>query len=63
MPSEPKPKKWKAARTFTYRHVRYQPGDPVTDRRAIAHLIGTDRITVDRPKPAPKPKPQPEPEN
>ena len=63
MPSTPKPKQWKAARGFTYRHVHYNIGDPVTDRRTIAALIDTDRLTVDRPKPAPAETPEPEQES
>lgn len=57
MPSEPKPKKWKAARGFTYRHVHYSIGDPVTDRRTIDNLVDSGRITVDRSR-TPDPDPQ-----
>lgn len=64
MPSEPAPKKWKAARGFTYRHVHYAIGDPVTDRRTIAAQLDTGRITVDRSrKTAEAETPEPEQEN
>lgn len=33
------PKKFTAAADFTYRGAHYAKGDPVTDRRHIAHLV------------------------
>lgn len=62
MPSPPVPKRWKAARSFTYRHVHYAKGDPVTDRRTIAaHANG--RVVPDRTKTATAETSEPEPED
>ena len=54
MPSIPKPKTWRAARSFRYRRG-YKAGEPVTDRRTIEHLLqyGNRFIVADRTKPAP----------
>lgn len=63
MPSEPKPKRWKAARGFTYNHTHYAAGDAVYDRRTIAAQIDTGRITVDRSRTAPADDPETQPES
>lgn len=49
------PKKFTAAGDFTYRGAHYAKGDPVTDRRHIAHLVrfGDRFIRSKSTKPAP----------
>lgn len=53
MPSPPRPKSFVAARDFTHARRRHQVGDPIEDRRLIAHLLRRNKGFIRSIKPAP----------